>query len=767
MLYAMLQKRRGLVLALFVTLMAACAFFTSRITPDSSIAAFFPDSSSRSVQLSRLLERSPLTRLIFVDIEAEKEELLLQAADQIVHAIPADMAQPLSFVPKDIKPENVLALLPSFFDEEMERRLSRLDQEAMRTLLEEDKALLGSLASSFVMPWVQKDPLQLRSLLAERIPEGKLGLSASSPYPISEDSRHMLLLFRPADHTFAAASASALVNRLESVGRELSQGVSLTMSGGPLHTAMNARTVENDISRIVSLSLVGLAVLYFLMIRSVAALWLVLIPAAATLTASGLSSLFWPSVSALALGFGASLMGLAEDYATHMLFGLRHGEHPAKTHSILARPLFVSCLLNLSGFFLLLFSGIPAVRQLALFSIISLGAGCLMAVFLLPLLPQTTCQSADKAASLHRDPRFPSAVRVTVCTLFLCAGLAVFMPHAKLDFSPRTLGAHTQELLDNAEQIRSRWSMAAGTALAVRGASFDDALENVEEISARLRASGVELTSPSDFLPTPKEQSANLMRWKNWLEGTGKEFFSRLDSAAASAGFSPNAFHPFRQMMHAPAHPTSLETLRSLSGDMAELFLFLAEEASYAVISLADLPQDFPLDSVLKPELADQAFLLAPLAVERAIENLFHEEKTLIGLTILFSLAALCLSQRSLLRTMLMVVSPLTSVLAVLAVFLLLGKSFTLTACVSIPIVLGLSIDHGIMVVHALESGMELGIRKAVTLSTLTALLSMGLLAFAEHPALNSMGTVILTGLLAELFSALVLLPLLCKEDRR
>ena len=113
-----------------------------------------------------------------------------------------------------------------------------------------------------------------------------------------------------------------------------------------------------------------------------------------------------------------------------------------------------------------------------------------------------------------------------------------------------------------------------------------------------------------------------------------------------------------------------------------------------------------------------------------------------------------------------MAVSPLASFLAVLALFLLLGERFTLTACVAVPIVLGLAIDHGIMVTHALESGQELGIRRAVTLSTLTALFSMGLLAFAEHPALRSMGLVIFTGLAAELFSALFLLPLLCKEEK-
>ena len=368
MLYARLWKRRGLVLALFAMLMAACALFTARIAPDSSIAAFFPDSDSRSVRLSRLLTHSPLAGLVFVDIEAEDRQSLHETAERLTRALPAHVAKPLSFAPKDLTPEAVLAFLPPFFDDAMERRLSDLDEDAMAARLRENKALLGSLASSFAIPWVQKDPLQLRLLLKERLPRDVSGLSLAAPYPVSEDGRHALLLLRPAGQRFSASSASELQGALSALEKELPQGTALRMSGGPLYTAANASTIENDISRIVSLSLAGLAAVYLVMLRSLAALWLVLIPASATLAACGLTSLFWPSVSALALGFGASLMGLAEDYAAHMLFGLRSGGDPAKAHGLLTKPLVVSCLLNLSGFFLLLFSGIPAVFAFSIYN---------------------------------------------------------------------------------------------------------------------------------------------------------------------------------------------------------------------------------------------------------------------------------------------------------------------------------------------------------------------------------------------------------------
>jgi predicted RND superfamily exporter protein len=87
----------------------------------------------------------------------------------------------------------------------------------------------------------------------------------------------------------------------------------------------------------------------------------------------------------------------------------------------------------------------------------------------------------------------------------------------------------------------------------------------------------------------------------------------------------------------------------------------------------------------------------------------------------------------------------------------------TLAGMAALPLVLGLAADHGIMVTHDLAHGMELGVERAVLVASLTAIVGMGLLAFAHHPALNAMGKVIFLGLLVEVPAALWLLPRLCR----
>lgn len=769
-LYATLRKWRVSVLVIFVALLLGCALISSRMVPDSSIAPFFPDSAGRSAQLARILGQSPLSRLVFVELASADEDLLHESMEQLVRALPPDLASPMSFVPRDIAPEAVLALLPSFFDADMAHALGALDEQSMLTLLEEDKALLASLAGPLAVPWVQKDPLHLRRLLTERLPrlDTSYTVSPASPYLFSADGQHVLLLLRPTDSAFDTTAATRLLDTFTELRQALPHGVSLYFSGGPLHTAVNARTIKTDIDRIALVSLAGIALIYMLMVRSLSVLWLVLVPAAATLAACGVTSLFWPSVSALALGFGASLMGLAEDYAAHMSFGLSSGHGAAKIHGMLTRPLVVSCLLNLSGFFLLLFSSIPAVRQLALFSIVSLGSGCLMALLILPLLPWSGRQQGALRYGVPRPPRVPSTARSFSCALLLCLGIVLLLPLARFDFSPRSLGARDHDITEAAERMRSRWSLAADTPLAIRGEDPESSLEAARTVAHHLRTTAsLHLTSPTDFLPPLAERRANCTRWQVWQEQDSAAFLARLDTATVRTGFTPAAFTPFKEILLSPARPVTPASAQKLLGDMATLGFSRIGEDCYTVLSLKDLPDNFSLESALGPDLAERAFLLEPAIMEQEVTTFFHAETPLILLSMLSCFAMLCLSQRSSRRILVMAVSPLASLLAVLTVFLLCDKAFTLTACIAVPIVLGLAVDHGVMVSHALESDRELDIQKAVSLSTLTAFLSMGLLAFAEHPALQSMGLVIFTGLAAELFSALFLIPLLYPPKRR
>lgn len=83
------------------------------------------------------------------------------------------------------------------------------------------------------------------------------------------------------------------------------------------------------------------------------------VPAFAASFALGGMTLLSPALSGLALGFGASVLGVAEDYAVHMHFALRSGDSVESVLEHITPPLFQGYLVNASGFAVLLLSGIP------------------------------------------------------------------------------------------------------------------------------------------------------------------------------------------------------------------------------------------------------------------------------------------------------------------------------------------------------------------------------------------------------------------------
>jgi predicted exporter len=79
-------------------------------------------------------------------------------------------------------------------------------------------------------------------------------------------------------------------------------------------------------------------------------------------------------------------------------------------------------------------------------------------------------------------------------------------------------------------------------------------------------------------------------------------------------------------------------------------------------------------------------------------------------------------------------------------------------------VVVGLCVDYGIFVVYACHHQLETGTYTAVTLSAVTTLIGTGVLLFAQHPILFSIGATMVTGVLAGYVSAMFVVPALYRR---
>jgi len=148
-------------------------------------------------------------------------------------------------------------------------------------------------------------------------------------------------------------------------------------------------------------------------------------------------------------------------------------------------------------------------------------------------------------------------------------------------------------------------------------------------------------------------------------------------------------------------------------------------------------------------------------AIVQSFQQAFASAFVLIFLLLLLLLRKL--GDAVLVLTPLILTAPL-----IVAVTVLLGTSFHYANVITLPLLLGISVDNGVHIVHrarhALPSSRDLlasSTGRAVVFSALTTVVSFGNLAFSPHVGTASMGLLLTIGMICSLFCTLLLLPIL------
>lgn len=148
-------------------------------------------------------------------------------------------------------------------------------------------------------------------------------------------------------------------------------------------------------------------------------------------------------------------------------------------------------------------------------------------------------------------------------------------------------------------------------------------------------------------------------------------------------------------------------------------------------------------------------------AIVQSFQQAFASAFILIFLLLLLLLRKF--SDALLVLTPLILTAPL-----IVAVTVLLDTPFNYANIITLPLLLGISVDNGVHIVHrarhALPSSHDLlasSTGRAVVFSALTTVVSFGNLAFSPHVGTASMGLLLTIGMICSLFCTLLLLPIL------
>lgn len=577
------------------------------------------------------------------------------------------------------------------------------------------------------------------------------GVSTRDGLPVvSKDGVEWVVLgFATRNPGFSAAGGEPLrsaIDRASDAARAKAPEVRILRSGVPLYAEAAADRASVEINTIGFGSLVAVIVLMWLAFRGprpvlLVALSLVIGVAAGAAT----TSLVFGEVHLLTLVFGASLVGVAEDYGIHY-FALRQGHSTLGRHGLmryLLPGLSTALVTSALAYLALGLAPFPGLRQMAVFSASGLIAAFATVVCWFPWLDRGAHPVSLLGQTISRSLAcWPRARWRGVGTwlvagvLVVFSGLGLYRVEVRDDL--RTLQNAPAALLAQQAELGGVLGMPSPAQFyLVRGDSADQVLAREELLKTLLDTcvangwvSGY--GAISDWVPSRDRQLADAALSAQTERDVLLQVSTVIGDEIVRTVFDAPPLGIDEWLKSPVSDPFRARWLSGIDGQTASLVVLHGVGAQSDLEQMAALASKIPGVSWVDRS-ADISHLLG------------HYRRMMTWLLLLGFVAvgiALWLRYRAMAWRALLP-SAIAMVLSV-AVLGWVAEPFQLFNVLALLLLLGMGVDYGIFLVEHAGVGASW---LAVSLGAASTLLAFGLLALSATPALHVFGLTMLIGI--------------------
>ncbi|MDM0073066.1 transporter [Variovorax sp. J2P1-59] len=773
------RRRAALALGIWLALLLAGVVLIARTHFSADLSAFLPASpDARQRVLIEQLQSGIASRTIFIGIEGGKDAAQRASVsrtvatamresklfDQVQNGDTSEWKDTGTWV-FDHRYQLSPAVTPEHFT-----------TEGLRDAIVDSLSMLGTPAGHALKPLLERDPTGETQRIAEGL------IPASSPR-----SEEGVWVSRTAPRALILATTHAPGSDLDAIAKAIARvqgafdaathgmagaGPQLQMTGAPVFSVQSRDQIKSEAIHLAVVGGIVMGALLLLAFASPRALVLALLPVATGVVAGTAAvSLVFGEVHGLTMGFGSTLIGETVDYAIYYLIQARGAAVPGtgwqRWRDIHWPTVRLGLLTSVCGFAALVFSGFPGLAQLGVFSLAGLIAAALVARHVLPVLAPDGAtgmgmrrQMAQVAGILVRGlPR----LRYVLMGLGVAALALVLWQGGHLwraDLGAMSPVPKAAQQLD-AELREDIGASDGGTLIVVHGADLQSALRSTEAAGARLDAlvdkgdlAGFE--SVTRVLPSETAQAARLASLPD-----AETLRTRLAQATRGLPLPAARLEPFIAGVEAAKGRPMIQRADLQGGPLdAVVSALMFERQTGGWSTLISLHPGASFDAARLAGALDGLPDVQVVNVGQELSSLYrrylHEAfvQVMVGALAVVVLLAIYLRSG---RRLLAVCQPL-----VVAVVLTLGGMAALHVPLGILHLVGLLLIVAVGSNYALffdqlrETGRaDEDTLASLMLANLTTVVSFGLIAISNIPALSSIGRVVAPGaLLALLLSA-------------
>ncbi len=793
-IYDYFRKYRTVFYLTFVGLLIMMGIGASRITIEEDVSRFFPN-DTKIDKLTRVFQDSKFAEklVVMVSLKDSTAEANPDSLIAYTETLVEDLQKNAGLYIKNInyKVDDQLTLqmfstlhdyLPIFLNEGDYKVLDSLTQpEALKTALQNNYNQLISPAGIVLKRIIAKDPIGISMLAVKKLREVQYdeNYELYENYILTKDHRHLILFIMP---TYPPNDTGHNTLMIEAIDNSLSRldalhpQVHASYFGSAAVAAGNAVQLNKDIILTVSLMVVLLIVFLFGFLRKVSAPLLILVPVlfGGLFALSGIY-LIKSSISVLAIAAGSVILGIAVNYSLHFLSHLRHTANVREVIKDLVYPMTIGSTTTVLAFFCLQFANAGVLKDLGLFAGFSLIGASLSSLIFLPHLVKDDFFGlnhsntwVDKLSSYQLE----SNKYLVYFILLLTPVLYYFAGQVKFNSDMNSLNFMSKDLKQSENELNkvNEYSLRS-VFLVTSGSTLEEALRNNDAITPllnNLKQKRVinKLSSVSGFIISDSLQKQRIEKWNTYWTKNKKENVSKIvHEEGAKLKFSSTLFSNFDSLINKRYIPIDNKALQIIRVSFFDDYITeKGKDVSIVTLAQVDINQKAKLYEQL--ESSSKIHALDKSMLTNAFVELVHADfNFIVTFTSILVFVALLLAYGRIELTLITFIPMLITWIWILGIMALVGIQFNIINVMISTFVFGLGDDYSIFIMDGLQQEYRTGkkslpsIKTSIFLSALTTISGLGVLIFAQHPALRSIAAVSIIGIVCVFIMSQTLEP--------
>lgn len=794
-IYSFIKKYKVYAVIASLLLFIGLSFLVTKINFEEDITRVLPKNEKTDVT-AKVLQQIDFSDKITVILERGKEgsfEEMTQLATNFIDSLHT-CNQYIKEVQGQFDEENILETttfvyenLPLFLEDQdysvIEKKLAK---DSIALQVEKNYKTLISPTGIISRDFILRDPLGISFIGLKKLQSLTLeeDFTLENGFIVTKDKSKLLIFISPKNPSTETDKNTNFVAQLNDIKERLNvqykNKVTIDYLGATFVAVANAKQIKQDIQTTVVFSMGVLMLLLIFFYRKIYIPIIVFIPTIFGALVGAAALLFVQnSISAISVSIGAILLGVTIDYSLHILTHCRQTTSVEALYKDITMPIVMSSATTAISFLCLLFVQSEVLNHLGVFAATSVFFAAIFALILIPHLYKPNTNIVVKLSFLDKIAAYDfhkNKILIVISLILIVVSFFLFNKVqfnndlSDLNYVPTDI-KQAEAKLENTTNHRSK-----SIYLVIHSNDEQEAINSNNQLFKTLsedkaKGSIIDYSSVGNIVLSKAEQNKRIAKWRSfWNSKLKSKVKQDLIVSGEVYGFKPETHRDFYDLIDQDFAYVSQSAYDGQSALSTNDFI-KDKQGFYTISTIVKVDGSKREQFISEIEKKNKNIIV--IDRKQMNETFLGKLKQDFGSLINYSLIAVFLILLIFFRRVELAILAITPILitgvltaGAIAFFSIQLNIFSTIVC---TLIFGIGVDFSIFMTSALQKEYTYGkgdlatYRTSILLAVITTVLAVGTMIFAKHPALQSIASVSLIGILSSVVITFVFYPLLFK----